>query len=58
MKVIRCYIKNFGCYSDGAFDFSGGLNSFFLKNGEGKTTLAFFLKAMFYSLEKSSKSSY
>lgn len=58
MKVIRCYVKNFGCYSDLAFDFSGGLNSFFLKNGEGKTTLAFFLKAMFYSLEKSSKSSY
>lgn len=58
MRILKCHIANFGCYSDKIFDFSTNLNPFFLKNGEGKTTLAMFIKAMFYSLEKSSKSSY
>lgn len=58
MRIIKCHITNFGCYSDKIFDFSTKLNSFFLKNGEGKTTLATFIKAMFYSLEKNSKTSY
>lgn len=58
MRILKCHIINFGCYSDKTFDFSTNLNPFFLKNGEGKTTLASFIKAMFYSLEKSTKSSY
>lgn len=58
MRIIKCHITNFGCYSDKTFDFSVKLNSYCLNNGEGKTTLATFIKAMFYSLEKSSKTSY
>lgn len=58
MRILKCHITNFGCYSDKTFDFSTNLNPFFLKNGEGKTTLASFIKAMFYSLEKSKSSSY
>ena len=58
MRILKCHITNFGCYSDQSFDLSTKLNSFFLKNGEGKTTLATFIKAMFYSLKKSSKDSY
>lgn len=58
MRIIKCHITNFGCYSDKTFDFSAKLNSYFLNNGEGKTTLATFIKAMFYSLEKSSIKSY
>ena len=58
MRIIKCHITNFGCYSDKTFDFSVKLNSYCLNNGEGKTTLATFIKAMFYSLEKSSTKSY
>lgn len=58
MRLIKCHITNFGCYSDKTFDFSAKLNSYCLNNGKGKTTLAIFIKAMFYSLEKSSTKSY
>ena len=58
MRITKCHITNFGCYSDKTFDFSDNLNSYCLNNGEGKTTLATFIKAMFYSLEKSSTKSY
>ena len=58
MRIIKCHITNFGCYSDKTFDFSAELNSYCLNNGKGKTTLATFIKAMFYSLEKSSTKSY
>ena len=58
MRIIKCHITNFGCYSDKTFDFSVNLNPYCLNNGEGKTTLATFIKAMFYSLEKSSTKSY
>lgn len=58
MRIIKCNITNFGCYSNKTFNFSTTLNSFCVNNGEGKTTLAVFIKAMFYSLEKSSTKSY
>lgn len=58
MRIIKCNITNFGCYSNKAFNFNSNLNSFCLNNGSGKTTLAAFIKAMFYSLEKSSLKSY
>ncbi len=58
MHIIKCHITNFGCYSDKSFDFSVKLNPYCLNNGEGKTTLATFIKAMLYSLEKSSTKSY
>ncbi len=58
MRIIKCNINNFGCYSDKEFNFSSSLNPFCINNGEGKTTLAQFIKAMLYSLEKTKSSSY
>ncbi len=58
MRILSCKISNFGCYSDMTFDFEKGLNPFCLPNGGGKTTLASFIKAMLYSLEKTSKTSF
>ncbi len=50
MKLISCYIENYGLLKQKKFEFNN-LNSFCEKNGYGKTTLASFLKAMFYGLE-------
>jgi len=58
MRLISCYINNFGCYTNKKFDFSKGTTSFCLDNGAGKTTLAVFLKAMFYALPKATKTAY
>jgi len=57
MKIISCYINNFGCYSNQKFEFNEDLTSFFRNNGEGKTTLATFIKVMFYSFEKETSAS-
>lgn len=51
MRLISCHIENFGKWSDKNIDFSEGINSFYMNNGEGKTTLAVFIKAMFYGLK-------
>ena len=50
MKLIKCYISAFGKFRDYAIDFSNGLNTFVHENGWGKTTLASFLKCMFYGI--------
>ena len=52
MKLISCYIENFGNIKQRTFDFDGGLTSYCERNGYGKTTLAGFLKAMFYGLKQ------
>lgn len=54
MRLISCHIDNFGKWSNKDFDFGNGINEFFMSNGEGKTTLASFIKAMFYGLPKTS----
>ncbi len=51
MKLISCYIENFGTFRHQSFSFEEGLNVYLEDNGWGKTTLAAFLKAMFYGLE-------
>lgn len=58
MRLIKCHIGNFGCYSDREFDFSMNPTAFCLGNGEGKTTLAVFIRAMFYSLPKATQKPY
>ena len=58
MKILKCHITGFGCYTDKTFDFSKNLNPYLLDNGGGKSTLAAFIKSMFYSLEKATKTSY
>lgn len=56
MKLISCYIENFGNMKQRGFDFERGLTSVCEQNGYGKTTLASFLKAMFYGLKQTRKS--
>ena len=56
MKLISCYVSSFGKLKDFNFDFSQGLNTIKQDNGWGKSTLASFLKAMFYGLNSSKRS--
>lgn len=51
MKLLNCRIIAFGKLKDVQFDFYDGLNSFCFENGWGKTTLAAFIRAMFYGLK-------
>jgi len=55
MKILRAYIENFGKFSKKEFNFNEGFNSIIEENGFGKTTLATFIKAMFYGLKSSTK---
>lgn len=50
MKLIACHIENYGKISDADYDFKETITQFCNDNGYGKTTLASFLKAMFYGL--------
>lgn len=50
MKLIRVEISGFGKLKNEKMEFSDGLNTLLRQNGWGKTTLAVFLKAMFYGL--------
>lgn len=51
MRLIKCYIENFGTLHDFSYDFSDGINAIQQENGWGKTTFGVFIKAMFYGLE-------
>jgi len=52
MKLLKCHIDNFGGLQNYDYDFDEGLNILLHDNGWGKTTLAAFLKAMLYGLDK------
>ncbi len=51
MKLLSCYIEGYGKIKEKQYDFSDGITTFYQQNGEGKTTLASFIKAMFYGLK-------
>ena len=51
MKLIKCYIENFGKLHEQEFEFNDSLNIFNKENGFGKTTFATFIKSMFYGLD-------
>ncbi len=51
MKLLSCYIEGYGKIKGQTVAFSEGITSFCKQNGEGKTTLASFIKAMFYGLK-------
>ncbi|MBQ8320285.1 MAG: AAA family ATPase [Clostridia bacterium] len=51
MKLIGCYVENFGKLSHLTLTFGEGTTCFCLPNGEGKTTLVAFLKAMLYGMD-------
>ena len=48
MRLIRVTIDNFGKLSHFSYDFSDGLQVLCEKNGWGKSTLAAFLRVMFF----------
>lgn len=48
MRLITCRIENFGKLSDLSLDFSEGLHAIIEDNGWGKSTLAAFIKVMFF----------
>ncbi len=51
MKILACYIENFGSLHHMKCSLRSGLNSLNERNGWGKSTFAVFLRAMFYGLE-------
>ena len=55
MKLISCHIDGFGKLSDVDINFDKGLNNVCQENGYGKTTLAVFIKSMFYGLGAGSR---
>lgn len=55
MRLISCHIENFGVLSDENITFDSTLTARVQRNGEGKTTLAAFIKAMFYGLSSYTK---
>ena len=50
MKLISCYIENFGLLHAQSYSFSKGLNCCISENGTGKTTLTAFIEAMLYGI--------
>ena len=52
MKLISCYIDNFGGLSKFSMEFNDGLTVVQQPNGFGKTTLAEFIRAMFYGFPR------
>ena len=57
MKLKRAYIYSFGKFKDFSIEFDSGLNVINHENGWGKSTIAFFIKSMFYGLSGSNKHS-
>ncbi len=55
MKLIRCYVSSFGKLKNYSYDFNDKLNTIKQDNGWGKSTLATFIKAMFYGLNSSKR---
>ena len=50
MKLLSYHIENYGKIHNADGQFNSGLTEFCEKNGYGKTTLASFIRAMFYGL--------
>ena len=55
MQLRKCHIENFGRLRQFDYDFVDGLNQIKADNGWGKSTLAAFIKAMFYGLPTTTK---
>ena len=56
MKLVKCYVSSFGKLKDFSFDFNDGLNTIKQDNGWGKSTLATFIKVMFYGINSNKRS--
>ena len=55
MRLIKCYIENFGKLNGFEYEFDLHYNEIIQNNGWGKTTLATFIKAMFYGMPATTK---
>lgn len=55
MKLVSLYIENFGGLHQYGLDFEDGLTVIREANGFGKTTLAEFIRAMFYGFPRKAK---
>lgn len=55
MRLLRCHIENFGNFSDYTVNFEENLCVFNEPNGWGKSTLATFIKVMFYGFANEKK---
>jgi DNA repair exonuclease SbcCD ATPase subunit len=55
MRLLRCHIDNFGKLSDFTVDFTENPMVFHEPNGWGKSTLAAFIKVMFYGFANEKK---
>ena len=55
MRLISCTIENFGKLNNVTYDFSGDCNTICEDNGWGKSTLASFIRVMFYGFKNESK---
>ncbi len=58
MRIIRLNVAEFGCLKDKSFEFGDGLNIINGDNSSGKSTVALFIKFMFYGLPRRSSKSY
>ena len=50
MRLIKCYIENFGLLHSCEFSFARGINCCHSENSTGKTTLTAFIEAMLYGI--------
>ena len=55
MKLLRCYVENYGKLSHFTYNFDESLNVILQENGWGKSTFASFIKAMLFGLPSTSK---
>ncbi|MCR4744697.1 MAG: AAA family ATPase [Lachnospiraceae bacterium] len=55
MRLISCHVENFGKVSDFSFDFNPGVNNIVQDNGWGKSTLAAFIRVMFFGFDREEK---
>lgn len=51
MRLVSCFIENFGALHQEEISFSPGVTMISRENGWGKSTLAAFIKVMFYGFE-------
>ncbi len=55
MKLLRCYVQNYGKLHEFKYDFNDNLNIILQENGWGKSTFASFIKAMLFGLPVTTK---
>jgi len=55
MKLIKCYVENFGCLHQFTYQFEEELTTINEMNGWGKSTFAVFVRSMFYGMPKNTK---